>query len=60
MLNHTELERERVPFVKSMLIIDDNPDIIIRRAPMTMYFLKYLRIPILFWHCLNSNQTSMI
>jgi DNA-binding response OmpR family regulator len=28
MLNHTELkERERPPFIKSILIIDDNPDI---------------------------------
>jgi hypothetical protein len=28
MFNHTELEkRERSPFVKSILIIDDNPDI---------------------------------
>ena len=28
MLNHTELKkRERAPFVKSILIIDDNPDI---------------------------------
>ena len=30
MLNHTELKkRERAPFVKSILIIDDNPDIIL-------------------------------
>ena len=30
MLNQTELkERERVPFVKNILIIDDNPDITI-------------------------------
>ena len=29
MLNHTELKKERAPFVKSILIIDDNPDIIL-------------------------------
>ena len=53
------LKRERSPFVKSILIIDDNPDITLtfkkgleaennKRAKITIYFLRYLLIATLF------------
>lgn len=53
--NHAKLKkRERPQSIKSILIIDDNPDIaltlqrIIRRGIMTIIFLKCLPITILF------------